>query len=70
MKRQLRSYGDRALRKVGLVRVSTFPMREFTVSYHMPHDYRCVDRGKPQMSINGVLRNGRRVVGDLREVNG
>jgi len=56
---------DKALRRFGLVRESTLPLREFSVSYHHPVSWNDAPPN-PLMSIEGVTRNGLYVTGDLK----
>jgi len=92
VKRQFRRVRDRALWKMGLVRRSALPMRDFTITYHHP-DARAILQDAPpgshalpdffkikgkavdltkfdagKIEIEGVLRGGRRVSGQLKEV--
>jgi hypothetical protein len=91
VKRQLRRIRDRALRKIGLIRISALPMRDFTISHHHPIAWTYAQRqragGPPyalpeifelkqkaknatvgNITIEGTLRGGQRVTGELREV--
>lgn len=55
---------DRALRRFGYVHMANTPMPEYTISHYTPER-----RGEPsRITIEGTLRGGQRVQGDLHRI--